>query len=103
MNEFTSQGIQDQIFHISNTFTLIITTVQWISSLEREKLIDKAYLLEAIVEIRNEQESIRYDRIRFSCSSDKFDPFSVDNSQAGNSYLDGSMIFSKTFDDRMNH
>lgn len=50
---------------MSDTFVSIYTTVKWISSLSALKLQDKSYLIKAKVEIREEQDQVRYDKIRF--------------------------------------
>ena len=56
---------------------LMYTSVQWMSSLDTEKVqADRSYLLNAKVEMR-EDDYVRYDRIRFSEVGDRFDPFSI--------------------------
>eukprot|EP00347_Sterkiella_histriomuscorum_P007333 403349353 len=96
IKEFTSEDIQnsEQNFTISNTYMQVYSTVKWISSLDKSKLYDKSYLLKANVLIKEEEETVRYDKIKFQEENDRYDPFSVE----GGSFLEkNSYIDNKTF------
>ncbi|CDW85155.1 UNKNOWN [Stylonychia lemnae] len=99
IKEFTSEDIQDheQNFQICDTFVKFTSPINWICSLEASKLQDKSYLLQANVQIK-EEEAVRYDRIRFQDEGDKYDPFSVGGGSIleVNSYLDRKSIIGFT-------
>ena len=89
MAEFTSSDIQEASkgYPISDTFMLVQTTVQWFSSLDVEKIkSDRTYLIKAQIDMR-EEDFTRYDRIRFSESGDRFDPFTMGSYNPKNSYI----------------
>jgi hypothetical protein len=85
MTEFISEDIQQstQGYQISDTFSLIFTTIQWISLLDQRKLTDdmRTYLSKANVEINKTEffVNIRYDRIRIGKEGggDRYDPFNM--------------------------
>lgn len=101
ISEFTSTDIQEATkgYPLSEIYMLIQTTVQWLSSVDIQKLqADRSYLLNAKIEMRDDGFT-RYDRIRFSEVGDRFDPFQVTvqhhakNSYIGdNSYLGGFTV-----------
>ena len=87
MTEFTSEDIQDagQGYQVSEAFSLIFSTVSWMSQLDAVKLQEgettKSYLQKANVEILRSEEMVqrvRYDRIKVGREggSDRwYDPF----------------------------
>jgi len=103
LTEFTSEEIQDASagFQVSEAFTLIYSTVSWMSQLDAQKLKEdaRAYLLKANVDILHQEElmnRVRYDRIVVGKTDGNdrwYDPFQLNPSRARrgsvcNSYLD---------------
>ena len=55
MTEFTSGEIQNGVYKLSGIYTLLFTTVQWLSCLDKEALAnDKTYLINARIEIKED-------------------------------------------------
>jgi hypothetical protein len=72
---------------------LITTTIQWISSLDPEKISeDRSYLINAQVQMKGDQ-FVRYDKIRFSEVGDRFDPFAMATQKVKNSYISDGASF----------
>jgi hypothetical protein len=71
---------------------LFLTCVSWISSLEQSKIQEegKTYLLRAQVQMREDQDFTRLDKIRFSEFGDRFDPFMDATVNPKNSYIGDS-------------
>lgn len=89
ISEFSSYEIQQGKEAISNAFISLKSPVDWISSIDGMKLVDRSYLLRATIEMRDYE--VRYDNISIRDGSDKYDPFSIGNNYTlKNTYIGGT-------------